>query len=272
MRWIREHILFSTIFIIVVLLVLMVVFSFFSGGGGNVVSKSTQSIVTTIEKPFVSISSGVRNTFKGVFNYRKVVSENDELKDQVAELENQNIELKMKQDELDELGDLSKAFNFEPFKGQSEAVAGNIIALDNSNIYDIFTIDVGADKGIEKEDIVVDGNGIIGKIDSVNKNTSKVISIIDSSNKISFRVKRKNSILGVLHGDGKGKLTGYLLNNKASVVKDDVLITSGIGLYPKGIKIGKISKIEFDSDTDLKIIEVKPTVDFTALQKVAVYK
>ena len=49
-----------------------------------------------------------------------------------------------------------------------------------------------------------------------------------------------------------------------------MLVTSGMGRYPVGIIIGKISKAGYDSNKQLMIISVKSKVDFTSLRKVSV--
>ncbi|MEG0291986.1 MAG: rod shape-determining protein MreC [Anaerovoracaceae bacterium] len=271
MRWIREHKLFSIVATIVLALILVIIVSYLSGGGTAVVGSSVNKIVTTIEKPLSGITNGIKNVGKGIFKYQDVLDENEKLKEENAELEKRNIELKLKSNELAQLKTLSDAFKFTPFVGVDKAVAGRIIAIDNSNVYKVFTIDAGADKGIKKNGIVVDGKGLVGKIKDVHAGTSKVISVLDSKNKISFKVLRKPSIMGVVKGNGKEQLEGYLMDEKARIVKGDVLVTSGIGIYPEGIKIGKVSEVNFDSDTQLKVIKVTPTVDFDSLQKVAIF-
>jgi len=62
------------------------------------------------------------------------------------------------------------------------------------------------------------------------------------------------------------------MDNKATIVKGDVLVTSGIGIYPEGIRIGKVTSVDYNDDMQLKEITVKSTVKFTSLQKVAVFK
>ena len=54
------------------------------------------------------------------------------------------------------------------------------------------------------------------------------------------------------------------------VSEGDVLVTSGMGRYPAGIVIGKISKAGYDSNKQLMVIYVRPAVDFTSLKKVSV--
>lgn len=241
------------------------------GGGSTILGKTGETIITAIEKPFSAIGGGIRNTFTGIFKYKAVLQENDDLKAQNQELEQQNLELTLSKEELSQLKSLEKAFDFTAFKGQNSAVAGRIVSLDNSNPFQTFLIDAGSDKGIKKNDIVVDGNGLVGRIRDVGAHWAKVVSILNESNNISFKVLRRPSAQGIVHGNGNEKLAGYLLNGDAKVVEGDILVTSGVGLYPEGIRIGKVTKVSFNKDLQLKEIMVSPTVQFTSLQKVAVF-
>ena len=144
--------------------------------------------------------------------------------------------------------------------------------MDNANPYVVFTVDAGTDKGVRENSIVVDGNGLVGKVTETGKDWAKVVSILSQNNNVSFRVTRKQSITGVIEANGKGKLEGFVMNEKAKIVKGDTLITSGIGLYPEGIKIGKVKKVDYDENKQLKVVSVEPTVQFDALQKVAIFK
>ena len=241
------------------------------GGGSTILGKGFQSVMTVIEKPFSSATGGIKSTFEGIFQYKAVLADNEALKKENEDLKQQNLELKLKREELTQLESLSGAFGFAPFAGNGKAVAGNIISLDNSNLFHTFVIDVGSAKGIKVNNIVVDGNGLIGRVREVDQNWSKVVSILDENNNVSFQVLRQDSIQGVLSGNGAGKLKGFLLDSEAKVVEGDILVTSGVGLYPQGIRIGKVAKVTFDKDLQLKVIIVAPTVKFSNLQKVAVF-
>jgi rod shape-determining protein MreC len=271
MNWFRRHKIFTATAGIVLILCLFVLGSFALGGGSTIVGKSFQTVITAVEKPFTYVTGGIKNTFVGIFQYKNVLKDNEALKKENEDLKQQNLELSLTREELTQLEELSGAFDFTPFAGNGKAVAGQIISLDNSNLFQTFVIDAGSDQGIKVNNIVVDGKGLVGRIREVGNTWSKVVSIIDENNNISFEVLRNGSIQGVLHGNGAGKLEGYLLDSEAKVVAGDILVTSGVGLYPQGIRIGKVATVTFDKDLQLTVITVEPTVKFTSLQKVAVF-
>jgi rod shape-determining protein MreC len=272
MKWIKEHKLFSVISGIVLVLCLVIIVSFLSAGGSSFIGRGTHEAVTILEKPLSAITSGVRNTVAGIFRYNSVVDENEKLKRKIEKLESENVELIMHKSELKQLNKLSKAFAYKPFKSKKNGVAASIIELDYSNPYLVFTVDAGTEKGIKKDDVVVDGEGLVGKVLDTGDGYSKIVSILSENNNVSFQVLRNSNIKGVLTASKKGDLRGYVMKNNARIVKGDTLVTSGVGIYPKGIVIGKVKNVEYDENKQLKMIVVKPAADFEVMDKVAIFK
>ncbi|MEE3362714.1 MAG: rod shape-determining protein MreC [Anaerovoracaceae bacterium] len=272
MKWFREHKIFSVIAAIILVQILIIAGSLATAGGTGMFGRALQTAASAVAKPFEAVTSGIGNTVSGIINFRDTQKENIALKEENAKLRQENQELKLKKSQLEELRDLSKAFSFEPFRESSTAIAGNITEIDYSNPYIVFTIDAGKEDGIAKNDIVVDGKGLVGYVQETGRGWSKVKSILSTSNNISFKVLRDTSVTGVLHGNGKHALSGYLMENSDRVIKGDTLVTTGIGRYPEGIRIGTVTKVSFDDDHQLKTVKVEPTVKFGGLTRVAVFK
>ena len=54
-------------------------------------------------------------------------------------------------------------------------------------------------------------------------------------------------------------------------VQTCALPISGFGKYPTGIYIGKVVSVDFDSDTQLKVIKAKTATNLKSIRKVAVF-
>lgn len=270
MRFIREHKLFSLLITVVLVLCIIMIVSYKTGGTHNFIGNIFQSGTTTIQKPLSNAGTSIKSNVRGIFKFKQVVAENEELKKEVSDLQQKVIDLTLKKNELQQLQELSNTLNYESVNDTHNIVSANIISLDGSNWFNLFTIDRGTESGIQKDCIVVNGDGLVGKVTEAGNGWSKVVSIIDESNSVSFMVLRDMSLIGIVSGDSNGSLSGFMLDNKASVIEGDILVTSNMGLYPEGIKIGKILKVEYNSDTQLKTVKIKPSVSFKSLQKVAV--
>jgi len=218
------------------------------------------------------LSSNISNGFRNLLSFRSIASENEALKEEVAELKQELILQQFTEQELEELRQLSQVLNYTSVQNSQSYVTGDVIAMDSSNWFNIFTINVGTDQGVKKDAMVINGDGLVGRVYEAGSDWAKVISIIDETNNVSFQVFRDSSesYLGVLTGDGMGGLKGYMLDSDASVIEGDTVVTSGIGIYPSGIVIGKISEVVVNTDSLLKEINLETSVDFKNVQKVMV--
>ena len=147
--------------------------------------------------------------------------------------------------------------------------AADVIAVNYSNWEGVFTINKGSEDGLQTGCTVISGDGLVGKIAEVAKKTAKVETILANNNKVSFRAAGEDGQTGVLQSDGTG-LNGYLLQEGELVKKGDTLMTSGIGTYSKGLKIGKVTEVEKKTGTQRVLIKADPVVSFFKLRKVAV--
>ncbi len=270
MRWIREHKRASIFIATAIVLLIIFVVSAVLGKTGVGPGKLFMSASEKIQKPASSAGRSVSDSARGIFKYRWVVKENNELKEEIRILKNDFVKEKLKKKELEELRELSKALNYKEITKNYKHVSANIVAMNGFSWLNIFTIDRGSKDGIKIDSIVVSGDGLVGRVSDVSGSTAKIISIVDESNNVSFRIIRNMTYLGVLQGDGKGGLTGFMLDDKAQVIEGDELITSGMGIYPEGINIGKIESVKMDRNTLLKTVKIAPSVTFKNLSKVMV--
>ncbi len=270
MRFIREHkILISVLSIILSLLVVILV-SYKIDGKRGPVFKIISTGVFTVQKTGMDINYGIKKKVKSIFRTQDLIKENEKLKEENVALKNKIIDINLEKHEITELKELKKVFNYIEQPKYKDVIASRIIAIDNSNIYSSFTVDGGTENGVYVGSIVINGDGLVGTVTEVGATWSKVVSIVDENKNVSFKVLRQLDLMGILKGDGKGSLKGFMLDNEASVIEGDSVITSGIGIFPEGIPIGTVKKVKYNKDTQLKTIEVEPNVSFNSLQKVVI--
>ena len=271
-KWLKEHAVMTVLIAVAMALVILLVSSFLHLGNSSSVGKFFIGMVTSIQEPISNLSSGVSNGFRNLLSFRSIASENEALREEIAELKQELITQQFNAQELEELRDLSQVLNYESVQNAHTYVTGDVIAMDSSNWFNIFTINVGTEQGVVKDAMVINGDGLVGRVYEAGKNWAKVISIIDETNNVSFQVFRDSSesYLGILTGDGMGGLRGYMLDSEASVIEGDTVVTSGIGIYPAGIVIGKISEVVVNTDSLLKEIILETSVNFKNVQKVMV--
>ncbi len=267
MKWFKEHKFIGIL--LFVLLITLALLGVTVGTGINGVN-GLNKIYTGIEKPMVSIGDSIKKNISGIFKYRALLAENEKLKEENEKLSNEVVSLTMAADELKKLDNLSKALNYEFVKSGENIITADITAFDGQNWTNSFTIPKGTESGIKPGNIVISGKDLIGKVSDSGDGWSKIIPLIDEASHISFCLASNNNLIGIVKGNENGSLTGYMLDNKADVSEGDAIITSGLGAYPKGIYIGKISKFEYDSNQQLIKVTVTSDVDFRLIEKVSV--
>ena len=105
----------------------------------------------------------------------------------------------------------------------------------------------GANGKIEVGQIVMDDMGIIGQITRVYPWLSEVTLITEKDRAVPVQVLR-NGLRSIVFGAGDtSQLALRFMPESADIQNGDVLVTSGIdGIYPQGIPVAKVVKIERD--------------------------
>lgn len=157
---------------------------------------------------------------------------------------NINDELKEENKQLKEL------LNIKDTLIEFEVIHATIIERNTSYWFNSMTINKGKKDGVKKGMAVVTNDGIIGKIENTNYLTStvKLITSNDKNNKISVRINSKDKIYNsILTTDENGKMIITGIDKESKITKGDKVTTSGLSdIFPSGILIGEVSKVEND--------------------------
>lgn len=140
------------------------------------------------------------------------------------------------------------------------------------------TVDKGKKDGIEVDMIVVNQDGLVGRVIEVHNNSSviKLISSNDSLNKISVDIiTNDNTYKGIISGydQTNNKILVTSIRSSSNISEGNSVITNGIGtLFPSGITVGTVSKINSDDLGVSKVLEIDSKVDFENLRYLAILK
>ncbi len=236
------------------------------------VNKVAGYIIVPFQNGVSRVGSWISTRVDELGELRIVLQENQELKEQIAELTIQNTQLQQDKYELNNLRELYKLD--EQYSGY-EKVGARIIARDTGNWFHAFTIDKGLDDGLAIDMNVIAGGGLVGRIIDIGPNWAKVNSIINDDSNVSGMVLASSDTMivkGSLQLMAEGKI-GFeqLTDSKNQVEIGDKIVTSNISnKYLPGILIGYISEITQDSNNITKSGTLTPAVDFEHLEEVHV--
>ena len=266
MKWVRENI--GKVCLIAAVVFFLVTASLSSYRIGNdddndsVFELAAQHLTADVHSPLSGVLHNVSGFFGDLVHFRQYAKENEKLKQENDNLRQALSESQMSQEQLQQLEQLSAALSYTDQLSAYRKVTADVISLDQSGVYGTLTISAGSRQGIRKGDVVAGPEGMVGRVLSVTKKSAKVSGIINSSISVSFYVQGNEKMIGVVRGDGKGELTGYLLDNGKKISEGDILMTSGLGRYPAGIQIGTVTSVNKDKTTSQVYIHADPSFDF----------
>lgn len=222
----------------------------------------TSPIETVISWSLEQISSAFENyvyLWHTRQENRALLEENRKLLNSIANLretEQENIRLK-------------KLLHFEE-QFNLQAVVAKVIAKDVSTEFRSIRINRGESSGIKKNMAVLTNEGVVGRVLRTTHNTSDVVTIVDLLSAVDSVVERSRA-RGMVEG-----LTDDVCQLKYTVRTDDIqpgdiLISSGLGgIFPKGVAVGTVSKVNKKPYGITQEVEVRPSVDFSKLEEVLV--
>lgn len=147
---------------------------------------------------------------------------------------------------------------------------GIVLKNSYSSSKNILLINKGGSDSIEEDFGVISSKGIIGIIDNTSKHYSTILSILNTSSKISAQLKKTNHF-GTLTWNGVSPYFTQLVDipKIAPVEVGDTIVTSGrSSIFPKGIPVGTIHDFKLDVAENYYEINIKLFNDMTNIEYV----
>ena len=263
--------------VVILIIILLIIFSFTLKEDRklNPVESFLRDTLSYAEKivtyPFSYITTKTREYNK----LKDVNEENDILEtslDRIDAIETENVELRRQIDALK--NELNINYTLTDYEYLNATVTSRSVGY----WYNTITINKGSYNGIEKDMVVINGKGLIGRVIKTSTFTSDVrlITTSETNNKISVHISNgDNNLYGLINNYdySKNLLEVEGISNTKDVDIGDFVYTSGLGgIFPSGILIGSVSEITTDSYDLAKIIKVKPSADFSNINYVSVLK
>jgi rod shape-determining protein MreC len=225
-------------------------------------------VVAPISKSFQLTVQGVKGIYEEYLALRKTREANAHLRQEIARLQTQLTEYHeayLENQRLRRLLDFKNAV-------KAEAIPAQVVVHDPSGWFQTLIVDKGALDGVGADMPVVNDEGVVGRVMDVSEHYARVVLITDPASAIDGMIER-NRMRGVLAGkDASSCLLKYVRGN-FDVQIGDLIITSGKdGIFPKGLRLGRVKGVRKDPVALFQIIEVEPAVRLGALEEVLISK
>lgn len=258
--------------ILAILIALVTISVIFSIIGSKISPQS--NIAGTITAPIRSAATAISNAFSDFF---KMMDDSNELMLKNSELEAELNDLREKQADYEEISAQNEFYkNYLEIKDSHpdfKFAPATLISRDSADPYKGFVINKGSTDGIKAYDPVITDAGLVGYISEVGLTTSKVTTVLSTDLTLGALDNRTNDsgiISGSLEIAKDGQTRFKNLSRSCNIAIGDYVVTSGEGIFPKGLLIGTISYIGNDDYNTSIFANIEPFVDMNNIRNVMV--
>lgn len=211
---------------------------------------------------------GIGNGISSYFNLRSI---NTSLQKSNAQLENEVLNLRYQLRQYQSLANDSA--NHAATK-RFDYILGTVLNNSTRHPRNYFTIDKGEKDGVRPGMGVVDQNGIVGIVNVTGDNSARIISILNTSQRVSVKLK-DSGMVGTLVWRANDPTVAYVEEiPRHTVFKvGDSIVTSGYSTsFPADLPVGTVlGRIRAEND-NFYILKIKLSGDFNTLSTVRVLK
>jgi rod shape-determining protein MreC len=265
------------VFVVLSIAILTAYFGESGGGFFHTLQRGAQEAVAPIETGASRALKPVRDFFGWAGDTIDAKDQNAELKEEVQHL---RAALAKSQTALRDAGQLKALASLQDenyFPQSTAPVTARVIARSSTVWYSTLKIDKGSSDGLRENQPVIAAGGLIGKLTSVTGGTAEVRLITDGQSGVSAQVFPAG-VTGVVRPE-VGNPDDLLLEHVESgrrVTENTLVITSGFtssrteSLFPRGIPIGRVTKVDLDELETYQRVHVKPFADLRRIDVVQV--
>lgn len=153
---------------------------------------------------------------------------------------------------------------FQQYTYTSAKIVNNSTNKNNNYL----TLNRGAKHGIKKHSGVLGGNGLVGIVINVSNNFATVMSVLHQQSKTSVSIKNKNYFGSLVwYGGDTREMDLEAISRDADVEEGDTIITSEFSnIFPEGIMVGEVSKVEKVDGSSFHKIKVRLTQNMNTIR------
>ena len=251
-----------------------------SNGTLHAVQRTTMEVLAPIQEGANRALKPARDLFGWFGDTLDAKDERDQLKAERDALERKLAEVTVEKNDLEQLKGLNE-INTAGGLDDYQPVTARVIARSPNSWYQTFQINKGSSDGVRVNQPVVNSAGLVGKIKEVSDGNAVVMLLTDPEFGVSARAFESGEPGSVSPAVGAaGDLRFELVPNAKEVRRGDRIITAGTStsarvsdltsLYPRGIPIGTVRRVETGEGELDRVIHVQPAANLRRLDIVEV--
>ena len=228
-----------------------------------------KGVLSPLRSGVSQLTDQAERIYNYIFNYELLATENQELKSQLAQIQDDARDaasIKRENERLRALLELKKAHE------DYQLVDGYIIGRSSVDWTNMLTINKGTQSGIEVGMCAITANGeMVGLVIEAGTNYSVIKTVLDSSLEISATIA-SSGYSGMVQGgytsDQAGLLRMDYLPSSAVIRNNDQVVSAGSTVYPRNLILGHVIDAGFNDTGVAKFALLQPAADIDALEQV----
>lgn len=224
----------------------------------------------SVSSQFYNWGNNLNNKYFNSKDKKYLQEENKKLQGQVNRLIAENSKLRQLEEEnskLRELLDFTSEYNYK-------YVPANVVSKENflSSNNPTFLIDKGSKHGIREGLAVVSEEGLlVGKVMEVKKDSSQIYLSTHTEIKIAASLLKENTTSGIIRGQLGLTIKMEFIPQTSEIEEGDLVVSSGLEKnIPAGLVIGRVNKVESQSNEIWKTANIEPLNKMENLSLVSV--
>ena len=235
------------------------------GGGTGRAGEVVAILVTPVQSALVRVHRGAIGFWANYLDWKAVRRENAILRGENEQLRVQSLQAGETREENARLRRLLILRDRLPLA----TLAGEVIGREAGGWVRSLTVNRGRSDGIAQQTPVIVPDGLVGRVVQVHRGAAVVQLLNDPASTVGAVVQRTRTA-GLVEGDAGGTVRfKFMARDGASVTPGDLVVTSGLGtLFPKGLPVGRVVKIEDKGSALFHFAVLAPAVDFSRVEEV----
>ena len=256
------------VFVALSIAILTAYFGESGGGVFHTLQRGAQEAFAPVETGASRALKPVRDLFGWVGDTFDAKGDNEELRAEVERLRSQLARSQTAERDAAQLSALVDLHRDDVFPSGTEPVTARVIAKSPTVWYSSVKIDKGSSDGLRVDQPVIAARGLVGKVTQVTGGTAEVRLITDASSAVTAQVMPAGASGVVRPLVGKpDDLLLDLIEGDRRVTEDTTVVTSGFtsskveSLFPRGIPIGRVTKVDLDEFEQYQRVHIEPFAD-----------
>jgi len=223
-------------------------------------------IMMPLQRVTSALGRGVADSWNGYVGLIGVQHENRQLRARLRDLKRASIH----QRELERMNRRLKRLLALQRRLPTEAIAAEVTARDASVWFQSLTLDKGERDGVRPGMPVLAPEGAVGVIASASAHAARVLLLTDPNSGIDVLVQRSR-VRGIVSGLlDQGAVLKYVRRSEDVRVGDAVVASGLDGVFPKGLSVGRVTRVSRKDRGLFLYAEVALTANADRLEEVLV--